>query len=114
MYVFVRAGASWSVQQKLTASDGAADDQFGRWVSVSGDTVVVHLSIANLFDSINGLQVVRTGIGTNYCTPNVNSTGVPSRCDRSPVTTRPAIGAVMRERSSFSSTSDSCACAWRI
>jgi hypothetical protein len=41
VYVFVRAGASWSVQQKLTASDGAADDQFGRWVSVSGDTAVV-------------------------------------------------------------------------
>ena len=33
-YVFVRSGTTWSQQQKLTASDGAADDVFGyRWPS---------------------------------------------------------------------------------
>ncbi len=40
-YVFVRSGSSWSQQQKLTASDGAADDRFGHSVAISGDTVVV-------------------------------------------------------------------------
>jgi uncharacterized repeat protein (TIGR01451 family) len=40
-YVFVRSGTTWTEQQKLLASDGAADDYFGRSVSVSGDTAVV-------------------------------------------------------------------------
>jgi len=40
-YVFVRSGDSWSEQAKLTASDGAALDEFGRQVAVDGDTVVV-------------------------------------------------------------------------
>src|SRR5262249_2042287 len=33
-YVFVRAGATWSQQQELTAADGAAGDQFGVSVAV--------------------------------------------------------------------------------
>ncbi|MCI0529390.1 MAG: FG-GAP repeat protein, partial [Nitrospira sp.] len=40
-YVFVRSGVTWTEQQKLTASDAAAGDQFGHSVSISGDTVVV-------------------------------------------------------------------------
>ena len=40
-YIFVRAGASWSEQAKLTASDAAARDLFGQAVSIDGDTVVV-------------------------------------------------------------------------
>ena len=28
-YVFVRSGTTWTEQQKLLASDGAADDYFG-------------------------------------------------------------------------------------
>ena len=40
-YVFVRSGQTWSEQQKLVASDAAADDLFGVSVSVSGDTAVV-------------------------------------------------------------------------
>ena len=39
-YVFTRSGTSWSQQQKLTASDAAAGDQFGFSVSISGNTVV--------------------------------------------------------------------------
>jgi len=38
--VFVRSGGVWTEQQKLTASDGAADDQFGVSVAISGDTIV--------------------------------------------------------------------------
>ena len=41
-YVFVRSGTSWSQQAKLTASDAAAGDSFGRnAVGISGDTLVV-------------------------------------------------------------------------
>jgi hypothetical protein len=40
-YVFTRSGTTWSEKAKLTASDGASDDRFGRWVAVSGDTAVV-------------------------------------------------------------------------
>ncbi len=40
-YVFVRSGASWTQQAKLTASDGASGDQFGFSVSLNGDTAVV-------------------------------------------------------------------------
>jgi len=40
-YVFVRAGGVWTQQQKLTASDAAASDFFGYFVSVAGDTAVV-------------------------------------------------------------------------
>ena len=40
-YVFVRSGGVWSHQQKLVASDAAADDQFGTSVTISGETIVI-------------------------------------------------------------------------
>ena len=40
-YVYIRQSRAWSQVAKLTASDGADDDQFGVSVAVNGDTVVV-------------------------------------------------------------------------
>jgi len=40
-YVFTRSGSTWTEEAKLTASDVAAGDEFGRTVSISGDTVIV-------------------------------------------------------------------------
>ncbi len=40
-YVFVESGGTWSQQAKLTAPDGAAGDNFGHTVAVSGSTAVV-------------------------------------------------------------------------
>ncbi len=40
-YAFRYNGASWSQEQKLTAADTAAGDQFGYAVSVSGDAAIV-------------------------------------------------------------------------
>ncbi len=40
-FVFTRSGSVWTQQAKLTASDGAAFDQFGLTVALDGDTVVV-------------------------------------------------------------------------
>src|SRR5262245_51627210 len=40
-YVFTRNGATWTLQQKLTAQDGGANSGFGFSVAISGDTVVI-------------------------------------------------------------------------
>ena len=40
-YVFAGSGSTWTQQAELTASDGAADDNFGRSVALSGDTALV-------------------------------------------------------------------------
>jgi hypothetical protein len=40
-YVFSRSSSNWTQQAKLTASDGAAYDEFGHSVCVSGDTALI-------------------------------------------------------------------------
>lgn len=40
-YVYTLSGSTWTQQQKLTASNGAAFDKFGRGVSIAGNTVIV-------------------------------------------------------------------------
>ena len=40
-YIFVRSGTTWTQQAYLKASNTRASDEFGLWVAVSGDTVVV-------------------------------------------------------------------------
>ncbi|MCI0710192.1 MAG: FG-GAP repeat protein [Chloroflexi bacterium] len=40
-YVFTRSGTMWSQQAKLTASDAATGDSFGRTVALNGDTALV-------------------------------------------------------------------------
>ncbi|MDH3268698.1 MAG: T9SS type A sorting domain-containing protein, partial [Ignavibacteria bacterium] len=40
-YIFRRDGTNWIEEQKLTASDGAEDDDFGGSVSISGDYAIV-------------------------------------------------------------------------
>ena len=56
-YVYVKPGTGWADMTqtaKLTASDGAFNDNFGRCVSVSGDTIGVGASAANI--GANGNQ----------------------------------------------------------
>ena len=40
-YIFHRSGTTWTEQAKLTASDGAAEDWFGKSVSISGDYALI-------------------------------------------------------------------------
>jgi len=40
-YIFTRTGTTWTFQQKLLASDGAAEDFFGCSVSLDGDTALI-------------------------------------------------------------------------
>ena len=47
-HVFVRSNSTWTQQQEITASDGAADDHFGNSVAISGDTVIVGANQDNL------------------------------------------------------------------
>ena len=63
VYVFVRSGSVWAQQQKLVASDGAANDFFGNSLSISGDTVVVGSSYDDDLGSTSGsvYVFVRTG-----------------------------------------------------
>jgi len=64
-YVFVRNGTTWTFQQKLTAGDATADDQFGSAVAVSGDTAVVGAHFADLpGNSAAGAAYVYTRTGT--------------------------------------------------
>jgi hypothetical protein len=65
-YIFTRSGTTWSVQQKITASDGASGDYFGgssASVSVSGDTLVVGAYLEN---SAAGSAYVFTRSGTTW------------------------------------------------
>jgi len=52
-YVYVRANGAWSETAKLTAPDGAAGDEFGFAVAISGDTIVVGARFATV-DAISG------------------------------------------------------------
>lgn len=60
-YVFTRNGTAWTQQQKLTASDGAAGDQFGWSVAIDGDTVILG---ANSDDGARGAAYVFRRSGT--------------------------------------------------
>ena len=41
VYIFTRSGEVWTQQQKITASDFQADDNFGSSVAIDGDTAIV-------------------------------------------------------------------------
>ena len=51
--VFVRSGTSWSAQATLTASDGAASDQFGYSISLSGDTLAVGVPVDDVGSNVD-------------------------------------------------------------
>ncbi|MBT8240520.1 MAG: hypothetical protein KJN63_04775, partial [Acidimicrobiia bacterium] len=62
-YVFGRSGSVWSQQEKLTASDAAANSRFGRSVSISGATIGVG---AFGQDSNTGAAYVFTLLGDSW------------------------------------------------
>lgn len=62
VYVFERSGGTWLETAKLIASDGAAQDQFGGSVALSGDTVAV----GALSAGPSGAVYVFTGGGSSW------------------------------------------------
>ena len=61
-YVFIRVSGVWSQNAKLTASDGAANDEFGISVAVDGDTIMVgaHQNDADTNNNDEGAAYVFT------------------------------------------------------
>lgn len=63
-YIFSRAGSAWGFVQKITASDGAAWDSFGRSVSLSGGTAAVAANVDDDRGSNSGSVYVFARSGT--------------------------------------------------
>jgi hypothetical protein len=62
-YVFTRTGITWTEQTKLVAADGAAGDQFGYSVYLSGDAAIIGANCDddNGFDSGSAYVFIRIG-----------------------------------------------------
>ena len=65
-YVFTRSGNSWHQQAKLTADDGAAKDEFGGKVALSGDTAVIGAIFQDDKGDNSGSAYVFTRSGTTW------------------------------------------------
>jgi hypothetical protein len=65
-YVFVRSGATWSEQAKLTASPAVARDQFGFSVAIEGDNAVIGARNDNHAGRLSGAAYVFTRSGTTW------------------------------------------------
>ncbi|MBK7976643.1 MAG: FG-GAP repeat protein [Deltaproteobacteria bacterium] len=65
-YVFTRSGSSWSQQAKLTASDGAASDNYGTWVSIDGNILAVGSPQADAVGSDAGAAYLYEGSGASW------------------------------------------------
>jgi hypothetical protein len=85
-YVFVRSGGGWSQQAKLTASDAAADDNFGISVAASGDTAVIG---AHLDDHAGGTDAGSAYVFELGCAPDGDGDGVADASDNCPLTANP-------------------------
>ena len=74
-YVFTRDGSGlWRQQAKLTASDAAEDDEFGRSVAISGDTVVIGACGNEVAGSDSGSAYVFTSDGSGSWTQQAKLT----------------------------------------
>ncbi len=66
-YVFARSGATWTEQAKLSASDVAANTEFGLAIAAAGDTVVVGAPQASAGAVMNsGAAYVYVRSGTTW------------------------------------------------
>ncbi|MEN6306319.1 MAG: FG-GAP repeat protein [Anaerohalosphaeraceae bacterium] len=65
-YIFYWDGTSWTQQAKLTASDGAAFDYFGKSVSISGASAIVGAYANDDNGDISGSAYIFTRIGTTW------------------------------------------------
>jgi len=65
-YVFRFDGTDWVEEQKLTASDAAAEDLFGRSVAISGDLIVVGSLTRNGLTSRSGAAYVYRFDGADW------------------------------------------------
>ena len=78
-YVFRFSGSGWTEQAKLAASDGAASDQFGGSVAVSGATAMVGARADDDGGSNSGSAYVFT-----VAEPDSDGDGIPDDEDACP------------------------------
>ena len=64
-YLFGRTGTTWSQKMKVSASDGAAGDAFGRSVAVTADTLLVAAPADDDFGTSTGSAYIFVGKKTN-------------------------------------------------
>ena len=91
-YVFEKVAAVWTQTAKLNASDGAAADEFGSSVAVSGDTAVIggRLNDAHGANSGSAYVFLLAGLDCNHngipdeCEEDCNNNGVSDECDVDP------------------------------
>jgi hypothetical protein len=65
-YVFTRSNTTWTQQAKLTATDAAAGEEFGRSVALSGDRAIVGAHLDDGAGSASGSVYVFTRSGTTW------------------------------------------------
>jgi len=66
-YVYRNQGAeNWTLEAKLTASDAATGDAFGRAVAVSGDTLIIGATGADHVSQNGGAAYVFTRVGAEW------------------------------------------------
>ena len=66
VYVFTRSGGTWKQTQKLVASDGTANDQFGFAVALNGDTAVIGAPYDDITGQDSGSAYVFARTGTTW------------------------------------------------
>ena len=65
-YIFDFNGKQWIEQQKLTASDGGFSDQFGRSVSLSGQTAIIGALLDDDYANGSGSSYIYTFDGAEW------------------------------------------------
>ncbi len=73
-YIYTRLGSVWSKQAYLKASNTDAGDQFGFWVAVDGDTLVVGAPKEDSGSATNPADVSATDRGAAYVFTRSGST----------------------------------------
>jgi hypothetical protein len=79
VYIFARSGATWVQQQKLTSTDGAAGDQFGRSVAINGDSIVIGAFVDDVGSIANqGSAYIFSAVQNQITVANTNDSGAGS------------------------------------
>jgi len=66
VYVYTRTGTTWTLQQKLSASDGAAGDQLGWSCDIYEDTIIAGAWLANVTGNNSGAAYTFTRTGVTW------------------------------------------------
>ena len=66
VYVFTRTGTTWTQQQKLTPSDGAAGDLFSVSTALNGDTALIGAPWDDDNGNVSGSAYIFTRSGTTW------------------------------------------------